>query len=258
MSKLFSDIFACRENSLSRIDPRVKLVAAFSLILAVILSTGPLLPLIVLTTCVGAMFAVRIPPALVVLRLVAPTGIVLVIVVLKTFLTKGTPLYVVSILDYRLVASGEGLLLGIQIGSRVLGAVSVVLLLSSVTPAHKVFDALRWLRVPATWVEMALLIYRYTFVFLDQAAEVAVAQRVRLGYCGLKRSLISMGTLSGSVIARSVEQSLRTHEAMTLRGYQGQYRFAPLPEIKWADRLALVATPLTIFFIYGLAEWWTK
>ena len=71
---------------------------------------------------------------------------------------------------------------GVLLGSRVLGAVSVMLLLSSVTPAYKIFGALRWFHVPEGWVEIALLVYRYTFLLSDQTADIAAAQRVRLGY----------------------------------------------------------------------------
>ena len=122
-------------------------------------------------------------------------------------------------------------------GSRVLGSVSVVLLLSSVTPAHRIFHSLRWLGVPRGWVEIATLMYRYIFTLLDQTADVLAAQRVRLGYSGLKRSLVSLGVLTGAVIVQSLEQATRTYEAMSLRGYQGQIcrldRFRHCPGRMW-------------------------
>ena len=124
---------------------------------------------------------------------------------------------------------------GVLLGSRVLGAVSVMLLLSSVTPAYKIFGALRWFHVPEGWVEIALLVYRYTFVLLDQTADIASAQRVRLGYSSLGRSLSSAGVLAGTVVARSMDQAMRTYEAMTLRGYQGRLPMGPLAELKARD-----------------------
>ncbi len=99
------------------------------------------------------------PVKLVLLRLMAPMGIVAVLVVLQAFLTGATGLASFSVAGYRCVATEEGLMRGLLLGSRVLAAVSVMLLLSSVTPAYKIFAALRWFRVPEGWVEIALLVY---------------------------------------------------------------------------------------------------
>ncbi|MFC1835645.1 cobalt ECF transporter T component CbiQ [Thermodesulfobacteriota bacterium] len=258
MAEIFSDIFACRENRLTRIDPRVKLVIAIPLILAVIMSSGIHLPLAVAVVCICTMILIRIPASLILARLVAPLGIVFVIVVLQTFMTSGHPIFAFEIWGYQLAATEEGLQRGILIGSRVIGAVSVVLLLSSVSPAHKIFEALRWFRVPETWVEMALLVYRYIFVLIDQAADVAAAQRSRLGYSSLRRSFSSLGILAGTVVTRSLDQSLRTYEAMVLRGYQGEYRFGRFPEMSTFDRRLMLAGPLLVVALYIVFEWCTR
>ena len=66
----------------------------------------------------------------------------------------------------------EGALHGALLGTRVLGAVSVLLLLSSTARAHQIFNALRWFGVPKGWVEVGMLMYRYIFMLLDLAADV--------------------------------------------------------------------------------------
>jgi cobalt/nickel transport system permease protein len=178
--------------------------------------------------------------------------------VLQAFLTGTTPLASFSLVGWKLIATEEGLMRGVLLGSRVLGAVSVMLLLSSVTPAYRIFGALRWFHVPEGWVEIALLVYRYTFVLLDQTADIASAQRVRLGYSSLGRSLSSAGVLAGTVVARSMDQAMRTYEAMTLRGYQGRLPIGPLPELKARDwRTMFVVSPV-IVAVHLIAEWWPK
>jgi cobalt/nickel transport system permease protein len=129
-----------------------------------------------------------------------------------------------------------------------------MLLLGCVTPAHQLFHALRWLGVPRTWVEVALLMYRYIFVLLDEAGDVVTAQRVRLGYAGVSRSLSSLGVLSGTVIVRSLDQSERTHEAMMLRGYKGSMPFGPLPALGWTERLLMLFVPLLMAGLFCLIE----
>ena len=231
MFSLFSDFFASRDNLLSRVDSRAKLVVAAVTILCVILSGNPVLPALVFLSCVVAMLVLRIPIRLVAIRLVAPMGIVVVLALLQAFTAGGTPLWTLPIGPWRLVATREGLHTALLTGSRVAGSVSVVLLLSVVTPAHRIFHSLRWFRVPQGWVEIAMLMYRYTFTLLDLTAELAAAQQLRMGYAGVKRSLASMGTVCGAVIIRSVDQAVHTHEAMVLRGYRREIPYAPMPPV---------------------------
>ncbi len=258
MFELFSDIFACRDNALTRMDPRPKMVIAFTLIAAVVMSKQAFFPLLVFLSCMTGMLRLRMPVKLVLLRLLMPMGIVLVLVVLQAFLTGATPLGSFSLAGYRFVATEEGLMRGVLLGSRVLGAVSVMLLLSSVTPAYKIFGALRWFHVPEGWVEIALLVYRYTFVLLDQATDIASAQRVRLGYSSPMRSFMSMGVLAGTVVARSMDQAMRTYEAMTLRGYQGRLPTGPLAELSVRDWRTMFVVSPGIVAVYLIVEWWPK
>jgi cobalt/nickel transport system permease protein len=255
MFHLFSDIFACRDNALARVDPRAKLVIAFVTIILVILSARIALPLAVLIVCLGTMLSLRVPARLVLARIIAPTGVVLVLVILQSFTVGSTPILTISVGAWQGTVKYEGVIHGLLMGSRVLGAVSVTLLLSSVTPAHKIFHALRWFRVSKTWVEIAMLMYRYSFALLDHTADVAAAQKLRLGYCGAKRSLSSMGILAGAVIVQSLDQAARTHQAMTLRGYAGVMPYNPMPRMREKDGWIMVLTLLAVSVAFLLLEW---
>jgi cobalt/nickel transport system permease protein len=239
-------------------DPRVKMIIALTLIVTVVLSKQAFFPFLAFVSCTAAMLWLKMPIKLILLRLLMPMGIVLVLVVLQAFLTGATPIASFSLVGWKLVATEEGLMRGVLLGSRVLGAVSVTLLLSSVTPAYKIFGALRWFRVPEGWVEIALLVYRYTFVLLDQATDIASAQRVRLGYSSPMRSFMSMGALAGTVVARSMDQAMRTYEAMTLRGYQGRLPVGSLPNMNPADYWRMMTIPPLIVALHLTVEWWPK
>jgi energy-coupling factor transporter transmembrane protein EcfT len=45
-----------------------------------------------------------------------------------------------------------------------------------------------------------------------------------------------MGSVCGTVIIRSIEQAVRTHEAMVLRGYRHEIPFGPMPPLSAKDR----------------------
>jgi cobalt/nickel transport system permease protein len=187
-------------------------------------------------------------------RLAAPVTIALVLVVLQTFIVGSTPLFTFSFFKWKISGFQEGALRGVLIGCRVLGAVSLMLLMSFATQAHRIFHTLRWLGVPKGWVEVAMLMYRYTFTLLDQAAEVMDAQRLRLGYSTIRRSFSSVGVLAGTVMILSMDQAVSTYDAMMLRGYKGYMPFGPLPAMSGKDLLILVTAPCIVLAAYLLCE----
>ncbi len=253
--ELFSDIFAYRDNILTRVDPRVKLVLALLAIIGVIVSKRPVFPLAVLAAGLGGMLAIRMPARLILVRLAAPLGIVLVVILLQSLLVGSTLLFSTSLFGWKIAVMLEGALHGALLGTRVLGAVSVLLLLSSTARAHQIFQALRWFGVPKGWVEVAMLMYRYIFMLMDQAADVMDAQKVRLGYSSLRRSLSSTGVLAGTVMKVAMDQGIRTYEAMELRGYKGYMPFGALPRISSKDLWILCLTSGAIVVAYIRLEW---
>ncbi len=254
MFDLFSDYFAGKDNFLSRIDPRVKLIVSVALIFSILVSSNVFYPLAVACAAISMMLFVGMPVKLIAVRLLAPLGIASVIILLQTFLSGNEPLATFILFGLHLTASKEGLMHGLLLGSRVLGSVGVLILLSSVTPAYGIFHALRWFRVPEGWVELALLVYRYTFNLIDQTADVASAQRTRLGYSGVRRSIKSFGVLAGTVLTRSIDQAMRTSEAMTLRGYRGSMPFAPVQELTRKQFAQIFSGVSAIAVIYVCAE----
>ena len=255
MFDLFSDIFTYRDNALTRIDPRVKLVIALAALIGVVTAERIALPLIVFGICLATVAALRIPAKLVAARLAAPLSIVAVLVVIQTFVTGTTPIFTLALGGWQFTAKAEGLRQGVFLGSRVLGSVSVVFLLSVITPAHRIFQALRWFRISRNWLEIAILMYRYIFVLMDRVADLAAAQRLRLGYTARVRALRSFTALAGATIIHSLEQSRRTHDAMRLRGYRGTMPFGPLPALGRKDRLILTLCLIGIATA-RLLEWW--
>lgn len=255
MFDLFSDIFTYRDNALTRIDPRVKLLIAVWALLAVVASAQPFLPLAVFAVCLGATASLRVPAKLVALRLLAPLSTVAVLIVIQTFVTGTTPVASLSLGGWTLTAKAEGLRQGLHLGARVLGALSVVLLLGIATPAHRIFQALLSFRISRDWVEIAILMYRYIFVLMDRAGDLAAAQRLRLGYRAPGRALSSLAALAGATVVHSFEQAGRTHSAMRLRGYRGTMPFGPLPALASGELRLIALFTVAIAAAYGLCEW---
>lgn len=252
--EIFSDLYARQENWLSRQDPRVNLIACLSACLAVLVSHTPWLPLVCLAGSVIGLLSVGIPASVILARFAAPAGMVLVLCALRPFLMGQTPVFTIPLGSWHLVATREGILDALQLAAKAFGGVSLLILLSLVTPAHRIFSALKWMHVPSTWVEIATLMYRYIFCLLDHATDVYGAQQTRLGYVNVPVALHSMGILAGSVLQRSFEQAERTHEAMVARGYSGEIPLVRLRPLARKDLILLLAILTSLSVAWAALE----
>jgi len=207
---------------------------------------------------VGITAKIGVPLRLIGLRLISPMGIALVLVGLKSFFTGITPLWVFPVAGYHLVVTQEGWREGTLLASHVLGSVSLLFLLSTVTPAHSIFRAMGAMGVPKGWVEIALLMYRYIFVLLDLTADVTSAQKVRLGYAGLRRGLNSASQVGGTVILRSMDQAVQTNQAMKVRCYRGEIPMSSLPPFRWQDAGLILAVVIPVGVVLVVMEGFWK
>lgn len=202
-TETFSDLYAKRENFLTRMDARVKVVLVL-LLLVLNLRGGIVVSTSIFAISTSILLFLRIPARTLLVRLLEPFSVAGVVIIVK--------LYFIG---------WGGLAEGLMMASRIIGAVSIILLLSMTTPVDALLKALTWFKVPRTWTDVALLTYRYIFVLLEDAYVVYSAQRVRLGYLGVRRSFASFGTLAGAIVIRAYDQAMATSQAMRLRGYAG-------------------------------------
>jgi cobalt/nickel transport system permease protein len=245
----FSDNFN-KENFLSRIDARIKLVVALLMIVMVLSYRGIMFPLIVAGVSFTLCLAMRVPLKMLALRLAQPLFIAAVVLLLKTFFSGSDAMFSFDLLGFGLSARRDGLMEGIMIASRILGGVSLVVVLGFATPFIEFVGALSWLRVPKAFIEIMMFAYRYIFMFIDDATTIYSAQKNRLGYAGVKKGLHSFGVLTGSLVLRGFEQSQKTADAMIQRGYTGDM---PLLEGKSLRTVELAVAVLIV--IAGGAVW---
>ena len=239
---------------LARCDVRVKLAVALAAILAVVMSTLAWLPLAALGCSLAILLAMRTRRRTLAGRFAGPAMVAALVCLLQGFMTGRTPVVTLHLGPWQASATREGLLSGGIIGLRVLGSMSVLFVVCASATADSVFAALRWAHVPRLWIEIAVLMYRYTFTLLEQAIGVASAQQIRLGYAGFWRSLGSLGSLAGIVALRSIDQAQRTHEAMVARGYHGSLPLGSLPPLARRDRWILCAGVAAIAAALWMAQ----
>ncbi len=253
---LFSTDGPPERHRLARCDVRVRLIVALAATVAVVMSTCVWFGLVAFACCVVMLAALGTSPKTFASRLLGPAALATVVFVTRALMTGTTPLANIDLGPWQLTATREGVLGGALIACRVLGSVGIVMVLCQTTPTQQLLAALSWARVPHTWIEIATLMYRYLYILLEQAASVVSAQRVRLGYRGLRRSFQSLGSLAGVVILRSLDQAERSHEAMMARGYRGRLPLARLPSLPRRQWALAVSGVMLIATAYALAARW--
>ena len=232
------------------VDPRVRLLAAGLLIALVVSSRGGAFPWCVAAVCLPAAILTGMRPRVLLLRLLQPLFIALVVLALKAFMGAGEAVVLFSSAAMTLTLHGEGLREGMLIVSRIIGAVSVAVLLSQAMSFTETMAALAWLRAPAGLVEVALFAWRSLFMLYDDAGTVYTAQKNRLGYCGVRRGLRSFGAMAGMLTIRAFDSSQAMTVAMTRRGYDGS-----LPLLRGSRIGRVQIAGLFVFAVAITAAW---
>ena len=192
-------------------------------------------------------------------RLSLPLGVVAVLAVVYGLFVGTTPLYLFSLWGATLTLHQEGLRHAGVLAARVLAAACILSWLMATVPTHRLFAALRALRVPTSWLEMAIGVHGQLRDLSSAAREIAAAQRLRLGYDGWRRSFASAQNLAGAVLLRALSAAERRQEAMHLRGYSGDLAreslaVERLPALSWARRGGLVAGCVAIVALSRVLE----
>ena len=218
--ELFSEYFK-KEHLLSKVDARLKLIIALTLLGMILSYKGFALPLLVTALCLLLCLKMRIPLKVFALRFSQPLFIISVLLILKVLFSGKDILFFINIFGVNIVGHKDGLREGLMIGSRIIGAVSIVAVMGFSTPFTEIMAALSWMRVPKGFIEILMFAYRYIFVLLEDAMVIYNAQKNRLGYSGIKKGLNSFGTLTGSLTIKAFEHSQNITTAMIQRGYDG-------------------------------------
>jgi len=201
---------------------------------------GFALPALVTTLCLFLCMRMKIPLKVFVLRFSEPLFIAVVVLLLKFFFSGKDALFSLNVFGMEVVGHRDGLVEGLLIGSRIIGAVSVVAVMGFSTPFTEFMAALSWLRVPRGFIEILMFAYRSIFVLLEDAMVIYSAQKNRLGYSSVRRGLGSFGTLAGSLTIKAFDHSQSTTVAMVQRGYDGNMPLLKHKPFQYSDIIVSV------------------
>ena len=233
-----------QSNALRDTNPRLKLILGLGAILICVSSATPIAPLfIAVTMSLITLGLAKIPWRFYSKLLLIPLSFALLSALVVAFMqSTGYLLFEINIFNYNLGISADGANMALLLIARTFGGMCSLFFIALTTPMIEIFSELKSLRVPEAVIDLSMMIYRYVFVFLDQATVIHNAQVMRLGDAGIKKSLNSFAMLSSVLFLRAWEQGERLIIAMDARCYNGKLNTMEQRE---------GAEPKAIFAVFG-------
>jgi cobalt ABC transporter, permease protein CbiQ len=140
------------------------------------------------------------------------------------------------------------------LGVRAIAATLAMFTLACSTPMIDLLSALRRLRIPDPLIEIAALIYRFSFGLLDSAGAIRRAQEARLGYITRTAAMRAASMGVSVLFLRSWERARRTEDGLAGRGYVDALR--TLEPTRRRSAGFLIASIATVALIAALALGW--
>jgi cobalt/nickel transport system permease protein len=213
------DRMAWQARAFGGIDARLKL-AGIAALLVVNLVAGWIFSLALFVFTLGVLlFWQRVRPGLLALRMAPALVIAVMLMLLRGFTLPGRPLFEIDLgPSLHIAYTLQGMLAGARLGLVVLAGVQLMILLGLTTPLPELLSALRWYRVPEILIEIGMLMYRYLFLFVEEAARMRQAQKLRGPEVGWSRAMGGFSSLGANLLIRSYDRSQRVYDAQRLRG----------------------------------------
>jgi energy-coupling factor transporter transmembrane protein EcfT len=210
-----------RTSLLHRADPRVKLLAAVGLILAIGFTPPEFLPLAA---------GVRVSVIHVVAAALILLGVRRAGIPWRYFMTRLAGFGVVLLLVSLSIPLAQGFRGGWDLFSGVvikgLLSFATILVLVNTAPFERLLWSMRRLGMPGLLVAAIAAMYRYVFVLLDELERMRRARSARTFVPARALSAAELrngATLIGMLLIRASDRAQRVHAAMLARGFDGDF-----------------------------------
>jgi cobalt/nickel transport system permease protein len=217
-------------NDLKDMNTFFKVIFAITTMLVSLISTSPVVPvLIALFISFLIVFQAKIPWKFYLKFLSVPFLFGLITFIFMSLFFGGGA-HILDLGIFNLAVTEDGFNLGLLTFSRVLAGFTCMAFLALTIPMTELFSELERLKIPQIVLELAMLMYRYIFIFLDEGLNMYHAQETRLGYSSLPKSFKSMGMLGSNLFIRTWVKGEQAHIAMESRCYNGSLKTLKAPE----------------------------
>lgn len=161
------------------------------------------------------------------LKLYLAPGIFLLISILTILISKSNSdvfLWAIKIGRSYVGIKQEALIESSLIVVRVLASISSTFFIALTIPINQLIVVFKGLKVPATIIELIILIYRSIFIFLEEMMEIYNIQEMKFGYYGMRNSYRSLGLLIKHLFVRILKRYEDMVIALETKLYDGEFK----------------------------------
>ena len=263
---VYSEEIALRSGFLQAMDPRMKLLAIFSLLVTVnLLRHLPLLWGVYLGILILATLS-KVPTQFIIQRvwLVIPlfTGI-MVFPALFNWVRPGDPLWIIWTFStplhigpihfpHELAITRQGFWGALLLISRVGISVTLAVLLTLTTRWNNLLRALRTFFVPKIFIVTLEMTYRYIFVLITLLEDMFLARKARdSGHSSGAEQRRFVGSSIAHLFGKSLQMSEEVYTSMIARGYTGEIYTLQRFQLHWVDVFSLGVSIMASLTLYA-------
>lgn len=239
---------AAHSNRLSRVSAVEKMTfTAGLLLLALVLPPVPGDLFVILAAVVATLAVARVPFALYAKVMTIPLVFLVIGVVPLLFSLSLGGRWLLHI-----EAAPNGPELALRVALRAAAGLTSMIFLALSTPLPQILLALRRMGMPAVVVEVAALVYRSIWTFVETVGATRRAQAARLGYRSFRSSYHSLGMLVASFFARALQRARAMENGLAARNWHGELRVLDEEATVSTGHVAMILGLLTAIVLLTL------
>ncbi len=214
------DTLASGNSVIHRLDGRVKLISTIIIIIYCIFSSKLIVPLILETYLLIIIYLSQLSftDSFKRILLLLPFGAM--IIIFQPFIQPGNIIWSYS----WLTITDKGLQFAILLLSRLIVALTAIVILSSTSPIQQIVYSLRKLKIPKDLAMILSIMVRFLFMFIDELENIKKAQSSRnfdihSKLTPYKWRLKQVGFTIAMMFLKSYEQGEKVYQSMISRGF---------------------------------------
>ena len=133
-------------------------------------------------------------------------------------------LWSIEVFDYYIGVAESSIDQVTLLTTRVTASIASTFFLALTTSLNHIIKVLKKLLIPSFVIELMVLIYRFIFVFLEEAQEIYHGQEMKFGYSNMKNSYNSLSLLIRSLFTRLFLRYKDMVVVLECKLYNGEFK----------------------------------
>lgn len=146
------------------------------------------------------------------------------------------------------ITISAGIVTGMVILLKSLLTITAIIAFSFCIPFYRICELLREFHVPDAFVTQLALLYRYSFLLVDEAMAMQRARNMR-SFGNRGKDIFTTAKLIGSLMLRTHDRADRIYRGMLARGFNGYLTFHKREPVRPGEIFCIVGTFLIFLVI---------